>query len=131
MRFPPRRELFPSILLAAGILASTAVAAWVSTDGWTIMAGPVVLVLAMIAAVAVDNRLQGTPPGAWRSSAIMCAVILLASLLVFLRDPVKMASLLPLVGAAAAMPLVLNAARRDRQRRQQCLHRAGGESHPS
>ena len=131
MRFPHLRELVPSILLALGILASTAVAAWVSVQGWMIIAGPVVLVLAIIAAVVVDSRLPGTPPGSWRSTLIMCAVVLLASLLVLLRDPGRMASLLPLVGAVAAMPLVSSAARRDRDRRRQCLHRKAGESHPS
>ena len=128
MRFPHRRELFPSILLALGILASTAVAASVSADGWTVMAGPVVLVLSMIAAVLVDSRLPGTPPGSWRSATIMCSVILLAGLLVLLRDPSRMASLMPLVGASAAMPLILSAARRERDRRRRCLHRRAEES---
>ena len=55
-------DLVPSIILALGILASAGVAAITTASGWLVMAGPLVMVLAMIAAGLVDCRRNGTYP---------------------------------------------------------------------
>lgn len=111
-------DLVPSLILALGILASAGVASIVPASGWLVMAGPLVMALAMIAAGLVDWRLNGTYPGKLKVALILGAIFLLASSIVALRDPSRVSTLLPILGAGAAFPLIASADRRARGRRE-------------
>ena len=121
-------DLVPSLILALGMLASSGIAVITSASGWLVMTGPLVMVLAMAGASLVDYRLSGAYPGTLRVTLILGAVILLAGAIVAGRDPGRVATLLPILGASATLPLIINAARRTRERRAGCLNRRAERS---
>ena len=121
-------DLVPSIILALGMLASSGVAVITSASGWLVMAGPLVMALAMAGAGLVDYRLSGAYPGTLRVALILGAAILLAGAIVAGRDPGRVATLLPILGSSASIPLIMSAARWTRERRAGCLSRRAERS---
>lgn len=68
--------------------------------GWWVLCGPAVLVLAVFAAAAVATRSgQGL---SFRLAWIHAASFVVASLIVALRDPALVPTILPLLGASVA-----------------------------
>lgn len=120
--------LVPSIILALGILVSTGVATITSASGWLALAGPLVLALAMAGAGMVDYRLNGSAPDKLRGALLLGAIFLLAGAILALRDPSRVAVLLPILGGAAVVPLVASTDRRDSKRRQARLNHHDEES---
>jgi len=115
--------LVPSIILALGMLASTLVMVIDATSGWLVAAGLLVLALAMLGATVLDHRLHGALPGRLRPALLACVVILLAFVILALRDPSRVATLMPILGAVAVIPLLTSGTQRDRDRRRACRNR--------
>lgn len=99
--------LAPSLLLAAGVLSSTLIAVATSDAGWWVMASPVVMALAIAAAGLLGHRRPEAPRGLLHVALILAASLLLASVIVALRDPSVVAELLPVLGACSAAPMAL------------------------
>ncbi len=55
----PWLELAPSLLLASGIVLSALVAVRTASPGWMVLAGPLVLALAVVGADLLTSRLRG------------------------------------------------------------------------
>ena len=106
------RNLIPSLCLAASILLASAVAASAPRALWAAAAGPLVLVLGLIAADLLAGRGQGrTRPS--MSALLIAGSILLASGIVAVAGIEHVAKLLPILGACAVVPLTGHAGRRD------------------
>jgi hypothetical protein len=98
------RALVPSLIVGAGILVATFVGVHAS-GGW-VLAGPLLLTLALISADVLDSRLHGASLGPSAAALIVAVALLAASLIVMSRDPALVKTLVPIIGAAGWVPLL-------------------------
>ncbi len=115
--------LVPSLLLAVGVVASTAVAVLAAESGWFVLAGPLVMALAVVGASILGYQLYGDSRDTFRGALILGAALLLAGAIVTLRDPSLVAMLMPVLGGGAAAFVVLNMDKRIKGRRSACVGR--------
>lgn len=98
-------DLVPNILLAIGILTSTWIAVVTAESGWWVLAGPLIMALALVGTTVLGYRWRGASRDTVRVALIMATALLLASAIVALRDPSGVASMLPVLGACIAAPI--------------------------
>ncbi len=94
-----------SLLLAAGILASTGIAVSMSELGWWVMLAPGVMSLAVAAAATMAKRTGDRASTV--GGLIMAASLLLAGVILTASDPGAVPESMPLLGVAAATPFLL------------------------
>jgi hypothetical protein len=99
--------LSPSLLLAGGIIASTLLAALAAKSGWLVLAGPLLLALTVVSADVLSSRLQGESARPSGAALILGGTFLLAGSIVAHRDPSLVKTLLPVVGAASWVTILL------------------------
>jgi hypothetical protein len=95
------RDLTPNILVAVGIVVSTFVAGRASGSEWFVLTGPLLLALAVVGADVLNARLRGESSGPSWAALLMGGSCLLAGLIVTLRDPTLVKTLMPMIGMAA------------------------------
>ncbi len=100
------RALGPSLIVGAGILVATFVAAHAGESGGWVLAGPLLLALTVVSADVLDSRLHGESSGASAATLIVTAAFLVASLIVMSRDPNIVKTLIPIMGAAGWVALL-------------------------
>jgi hypothetical protein len=100
-------ELGPSLLVAAGILAATLVAVLAAQSRWGVSGGLMLLALAVVSADVMDSRLRGTAPGPSWAARILVGSFLTAGLMVDLHDPGLVSTLIPTIGVASWVVLLL------------------------
>ena len=106
-------SLTPSILLASALILSTLVASLAAKSGLLVLTAPLLLALAVVGADILASRLSGASSGPSPAALILGAAFVLAGLLVTLRDPNLVKTLMPLVGVTAWIALLRPAARRN------------------
>jgi hypothetical protein len=106
-------NLTPSILVASAVILSTQVASLAAKSGWLVLTAPLLLALAVVGADILASRLSGTSSGPSPAALILGATFLLASLLVTLRDPNLVKTLIPFIGVTAWVALLRPTARRN------------------
>jgi uncharacterized protein YqgC (DUF456 family) len=99
-------NLTPSLLIAAGILVSTYVAGLTANSGWIVLVAPLLLSLVILAADVLISRLRGTPSGPSPVALLSAGSILLASIIVALRDPGLVRTLIPVIGVTSWVTLM-------------------------
>jgi hypothetical protein len=99
-------NLTPSLLIAAGILVSTYVAGLFAKSGWLVLAAPLLLSLTILAADVLSSRLRGKQSGPSLVALLFAGSILLASMIVTLRDPGLVKTLIPIIGATGWVSLL-------------------------
>lgn len=109
------RSLHSAFLLAAGVLLASALA--VQRSSWLVLAAPVALAVAVLAASTLDAWLRGARPRPTHGALILAASFLLAGLLVAAKEPAQLKPLMPVLAASAAVSVV-------RPRRKRCLSQA-------
>ena len=102
----PWASLFPSLLAAGGILASTSVAAAGRDPAAAGMAGGAVLAASLVGAVLIDVRFRGRHRAQLVLGALAAVVTLVATGLVVAVEPERVAQTLPLLGAGLAVIVV-------------------------
>jgi uncharacterized membrane protein SirB2 len=100
-------DLTPSLLVGIGIILATLVAVLTAKSGWLILAGPLVLAVAVIGADVLARRLRGASSSPSPAAVILGAAFLLAGAIVTFRDPSQVASLIPIVGVTAWVALLM------------------------
>jgi hypothetical protein len=105
-------ELGPSLLVGTGIILSTFVATLAAGSGWLVLAGPLLLVLAVVGADVLDSRLKGKSSGPSPAALILGTTFLLAGA-ILVRDPNHVRTLIPIVGIAAWVVLLRPESRRN------------------
>ena len=97
-----RLRLAPSLLLAGGVLVSTAVAVAADRAGIWLFVSPAVMAAAMLAAGLVEFRRLAAPRAVLISAWIHAAAILVAGTITALSNPEALAGLMPVLGGATA-----------------------------
>ncbi len=95
-----RRSLVPPLLLAAGILAATAVSLRSSESFAWALAGPFVM-----AATVVGFRRRAHSRRQRFATVLVSSAIFIAGAIVAVADPAGVPLMMPILGACAAMPL--------------------------
>jgi hypothetical protein len=94
-------DLGPSLLVGVGIVVATFVAALAAESGWLVLAGPLLLALAVVGADVLGSRLRGKSLRPSWTALLLGGSFLWAGLIVALRDPILVKTLIPVVGVTA------------------------------
>lgn len=100
----------PSLMVAAGIIGSTFIAPRTAGSGGWVLAGPLLLALAVVGADAWDSQRRGGPARPSWAAVILGSAFLLTSLI--LGDPRLVRESLPVLGTVAWVTLFLPRSRR-------------------
>jgi hypothetical protein len=100
-------DLGPSLLVGVGIVAATFVAVLAAESGWLVLAGPLLLALTVVGADVLGARLRGEPSRPSWTALLLGGSFLLSGLIVALRDPSLVKTLIPVVGVTAWPALLL------------------------
>ena len=92
----------PSLLLAAGVIASTIAAILLSHASWLVLVAPTCMAVVLIWASVLIARPQDAHRKALWPALILGASLLLASVIVVVKDPALLAPLMPVLGGGAA-----------------------------
>lgn len=96
-------QLLPALALAGGILAGTAVTRAAPRLGFSVLAGPLVLAVAILLVGELVRRQPEAPRGMRTASVILAVATLAASIFVTGSDPARVGEVLPLLGAGAVV----------------------------
>ncbi len=99
-------DVGPSLVVGAGIIVATLIAPRATNSGWLVVAGQLLLALAVVGADMLRSRLQGSSSGPSAASLILAGGFLLAAVIATLREPKIAATLIPITGAAAWVVLL-------------------------
>ena len=100
-------ELGPTLLVGTGIVAATFVAVLAAESGWLVLAGPLLLALTVVGADVLGSRLRGKPSRPSWTALLVGGSFLLAGLIVALRDPSLVKTLIPVIGVTAWPTLMM------------------------
>ena len=99
-------ELAPSLLVGAGIIASTWVASLAEASGWLVLAGPLLLAIALVGAVMLGSRAAGRSPSMFAAALLAGVSFVLASLILIVRGGSHVTEFIPIMGAAGWVTLL-------------------------
>ena len=99
-------ELGPGLLVGAGIILSTLLAVLAAESRWLVMAAPLLLAVTVVGADRLSSRLHGEPWGSFWAALLLGGAILVAGLIVALRDPGLVKTLIPVIGAGTWAPIL-------------------------
>jgi hypothetical protein len=95
------KRVMPTLVLAIGVCAATAIAIVTSTSLWLLPAGPLVLSLSILLARFLDRRWTAGNKGTWRQALSMSITCFVASLAVAYVGPQWVAQVIPVLGGAS------------------------------
>ena len=98
----------PTLVLAAGVVSSTVVVMLARDSTWGLIAGPALMALALVGASILARRLGRTSSETMRVAALLGGAVVLASVIVALRDPSRIPAIMPILGGGAAVTVALN-----------------------
>jgi hypothetical protein len=101
----PWLDLSPSLLFAVGMVLATLISARAAEHRWLVLAGPLLLALAIVSADMLASRLRGRSSSPSWAVLLMGSSCLLASLIVTLRDPNLVKTFIPVIGIASWVSL--------------------------
>lgn len=99
------RSLVPALLLAAGVLGTTALSLWSATSLAWALAGPLALAVVVVAARALDRRLLGRTDS-YGAAMILAGAVFGGGAMVAFADAASVPAFMPILGACAAMVLM-------------------------
>ena len=102
-----------SIVLAAGILAATAASLLAGSGMGFAVVAPLVMSVAVFVAVQAGPGSAPEKSRAMKSAAILAGSVIVASLIVVFANPERLALVMPVLGVAAAAPVLASARRRE------------------
>lgn len=101
------------VILASGIIGSTAVASLTSESG-LVLVGPLLMAVALLGVGVLQHRVHGASLTRVWAALIMAAAIVFGAVIVAQRDPARVASLLPVFGGALGVFIVVDPGTADR-----------------
>ncbi len=99
-------ELAPSVLMGAGIILATLIARSAGSSSM-LLAAPLLLACALVLADALSSRLRGEASAPSLAAWILGGALMLASLILTLRDPRLVGTLIPIIGSSHWIVLLL------------------------
>ena len=100
----------PALVLAGGILISTAAAVLTSGSPWTVAAGPLLFAAAVLGADVLGRRAESSAPS--REALVLAAAFLVACGTIALADPRLLPAVIPVLGGSAVSMVPLSTAPR-------------------
>lgn len=94
------KRVLPTIVLAAGVVAATAISAANPTN-WLGYAGIVVLSLSVLVARALDRMWTRANKGCWRQALNLSGSILVVGAAIVYVNPALIGILIPMIGAGS------------------------------
>jgi hypothetical protein len=91
----------PTLVLAVGICAATAIAIATSPSVWLLPAGPLILSLSILLARFLDRRWTSANKGTWKQALSMSIACFVAALAVAYVGPQWVAQVIPVLGGAS------------------------------
>jgi hypothetical protein len=110
-----RTEILSGLMLGIGVLLAAVVARLGDHAAWALIA-PLLLSLTVVATDMTLSRLRGGPLRPTPASLFLASSFLIAGLMVGLHDPQAVGGLIPVLGGACGVPLLLGR----RRNRQEC-----------
>jgi hypothetical protein len=107
----PRIERTPALVVAFGILISTAVATMVPPHGAVAAIAPALMAISIIAADLAGSWIKGARLLPSAAAAAACIALGIASWFVILRHPDRVGTILPIIGAGTAVAVLLRSSR--------------------
>jgi hypothetical protein len=101
------RYLGPKLVIGAGLLVSTLVAVLAAESGWWVLTGPLLLAASVVAADVLDSRLRGDSSSPSRGALLWAGMFLVTGIIVTLRDPRLVKTLLPVIGSSTWITILL------------------------
>ena len=98
--------IVPSLMMAGGILASTAVAVAAAEAGWLVLGAPIVMSATMLAAVAITRRRNRNSRESFGLALILGAVLVVATALLAFAGTKSVAAMMPILAASLAYPVI-------------------------
>jgi len=95
-----------SLVVAAAILVSTWLAVQAAGSGWLVLAGPLLLAIAIVSADTLKRRLDPAAAHPALVAFVLAIAVLCSATIVALSDPTRVAVLLPVLGAGGWLPLL-------------------------
>src|SRR5579859_7867331 len=99
------RTLLPALALAAVALVATWIAVHVGGSGWMVLAAPLLLALALLAADVWQAHLQGLPLRPSQGVLMLGISVVVAALIVGLGDAKQVQGLMPVLAAVSAVAI--------------------------
>ena len=106
-------RLIGPLILAAGILGATIVSMLAAESAWWVLAGPLIMALATVVAVLAERRVHGPSRGAMAAALIFGAAMVLAGVILAVKNPLGVAVAMPILGGGAVVVLANSWRRRD------------------
>jgi len=100
-------NLGPALTVAVAMLAAAGLAAAAPRAAWAAVAGPLLIVLALVGADIVQRRRAGRRPLPSASALLVAAAIAVACVIVASSGLDRLAGMIPIFGCCAALPLIL------------------------
>jgi hypothetical protein len=100
-------RLGPNLWMAVVLVVATSLVVAAPHAPWTAVAGPLLLVLALLGADLVHRRRAGLRTLPSPGALLVAAAILVACGLVAARGLDRLAGMMPILGSCAALPVVL------------------------
>ena len=98
--------IVPSLLLAGGIIVSTIVVALLRDSSWLVLSGPALMALTLVGAAAMSPEAQGLRRSTLRVAVILGASLIVAGVILIVKDAGLLLLMMPVLGAGAAGGLV-------------------------
>jgi len=105
------QKLFMSLVLATGILASTGVALLAEEGMGFAVVAPLIMAATVLVAAQAGRGSFGERRRAMIQASILAGSVVVASLIVVFANPEKLALVMPVLGVAAAAPVLASARR--------------------
>lgn len=105
------RVLGPALLVASGILVTSALAAMARESEWPVFAAAAIMALVILGADMLSSRLRGKAIRPSFAGLLLAAAFLTACGLIALTKPAQLALMIPILGAGVAMPVILDTGR--------------------
>jgi len=100
-------NLGPALVMAVATVVATVLVAAAPHAPWTAVAGPLLLVLALLVTDVVQRRRSGRPSPPSASALLLAASILVACGILASSDLGRLAETMPILGTCAALPAIL------------------------
>lgn len=104
---PTLSKLVPALSLAVSMLAASALVKAAPHAAWAAVAGPLLLVVALVGTDVVLRRRSGRGSMPSPSALLLAAILLVACGILAAGDPDRLAGMIPILGSCAAMPAIL------------------------
>lgn len=95
------KRVMPTLVLAIGICAGTALAIVTSDSLWLLPTGPLVLSVSILLARFLDRRWTASDKGTWKPALSMSVTCFVTALAVAYVGPQWVAQVIPVLGGAA------------------------------